>query len=178
MHFAPRSACSSKQTHQRIRFPFPEISLLGISSDRASRIACSRQSLRYRFQLSTSVVHRHCGQRREPDSQSSSAATDSHTRSRSKNGVRAALARFFRDPNGAMEELRMQFTNNGMKRLLLTHIERDVRQFGTTGAGVCPTACVLHENRRSESESSIRCLLNYDDWSVAESPQSTQFLDY
>jgi type IV secretion system protein VirB2 len=29
LHFAPRSARSSKQTHQRIRFRFPRLSLLG-----------------------------------------------------------------------------------------------------------------------------------------------------
>jgi hypothetical protein len=37
---------------------------------------------------------------------------------RSKTGVRAALGRLFRDPAGAVSELKGQFTNNGMKTLL------------------------------------------------------------
>src|ERR1700730_14095633 len=46
--------------------------------------------------------------------------------SRSKTGVGAALARLFRDPAGAIEELRTQFTSNSMKTLLRSHIEHDV----------------------------------------------------
>ena len=48
--------------------------------------------------------------------------------SRSKTGVGAALTRLFRDPAGAMEELRTQFTSNSMKTLLRSHIEHDVRR--------------------------------------------------
>jgi hypothetical protein len=48
--------------------------------------------------------------------------------SRSKTGVGAALARLFRDPAGAMEELRTQFTSNSTKTLLRSYIEHDVRR--------------------------------------------------
>src|SRR5712692_5231009 len=47
---------------------------------------------------------------------------------RSKTGVGTALARFLRDPAGAVEELRAQFTNDSMKTLLRTHVEHDVRR--------------------------------------------------
>ena len=47
---------------------------------------------------------------------------------RSKSGVAAAIARLFRDPAGAVGELRTQFTNDSMKTLLRTHIEHDVRR--------------------------------------------------
>ncbi len=45
---------------------------------------------------------------------------------RSKTGVSAALGQLFRDPAGAIGELKAQFTNDNMKTLLRTHIERDV----------------------------------------------------
>jgi type IV secretion system protein VirB4 len=47
---------------------------------------------------------------------------------RSKTGVGTALARLFHDPAGAMGEVRAQFTNDSMKTLLRTHIERDLQQ--------------------------------------------------
>jgi type IV secretion system protein VirB4 len=47
---------------------------------------------------------------------------------RSKTGVSAALAPFFRDPGGAVAELKAQFTSDNMKTLLREHIERDVRR--------------------------------------------------
>jgi len=43
---------------------------------------------------------------------------------RSKTGVGTALARLLRDPEGAIAELKSQFTNDSMKQLLRTHIER------------------------------------------------------
>src|SRR6266481_2249309 len=47
---------------------------------------------------------------------------------RSKTGVGAALVRLFRDPTGAVVELKSQFTNHSMKTLLRAHIERDPRR--------------------------------------------------
>jgi len=49
---------------------------------------------------------------------------------RSKTGVAAALARFLRDPSGAVGELRAQFTNDSMKTLLRAHVDYDVAQLG------------------------------------------------
>ncbi len=48
--------------------------------------------------------------------------------SRSKTGVGTALARLLRDPEGAIAELKSQFTNDNMKKLLRTHIERDLQR--------------------------------------------------
>src|SRR5580698_9528181 len=45
---------------------------------------------------------------------------------RSKTGVRAALARLFKDLAGGLGELRVQFTNNSMKTLLRSQIEADL----------------------------------------------------
>src|SRR5271163_804532 len=45
---------------------------------------------------------------------------------RSKTGVGAAFSRLFRDPAGAISELKAQFTNDNMKALLRSQIERDV----------------------------------------------------
>jgi type IV secretion system protein VirB4 len=42
---------------------------------------------------------------------------------RSKTGVGAALARLFRDPAGAMDELKTQFAGSSMKTLLRSQIE-------------------------------------------------------
>src|ERR1700691_2970074 len=42
---------------------------------------------------------------------------------RSKSGVGAAFAQLFRDPGGAIAELRTQFTSNSMKTLLRSQIE-------------------------------------------------------
>jgi type IV secretion system protein VirB4 len=47
---------------------------------------------------------------------------------RSKTGVGAAFARFFRDPAGAVGELKAQFATDSMKTLLRSHIEHDVRR--------------------------------------------------
>lgn len=48
---------------------------------------------------------------------------------RSKTGLGAALSRLLRDPAGAVGELRAQFTNNSMKRLLRSQIEHDLARF-------------------------------------------------
>src|SRR5258708_3376630 len=47
---------------------------------------------------------------------------------RSKTGVGTALARLLRDPEGAIAELKSQFTNDNMNKLLRTHIERDLQR--------------------------------------------------
>jgi type IV secretion system protein VirB4 len=100
---------------------------------------------------------------------------------RSKTGIGAALTRLFRDPAGAMDELKTQFAGSSMKTLLRTQIEADVahveqrvqafaRQLGDfVGIEV--------QNQKGQF-GFLRRLLNYDDWRIAGEPQSTQFLDY
>jgi type IV secretion system protein VirB4 len=100
---------------------------------------------------------------------------------RSKTGVAAALARFFRDPAGAVGEFKAQFTNDSMKTLLRSHIEHDVRRLDQ-----CVQAFVrqladfmqIEVLDRQGQLTFFRRLLNFDDWRVAGKPQSTQFLDY
>src|SRR5215471_15038901 len=47
---------------------------------------------------------------------------------RSKTGVGTALARLLSDPEGAIAELKSQFTNDNIKTLLRTHIDRDFQR--------------------------------------------------
>ena len=100
---------------------------------------------------------------------------------RSKTGVGAAFARSFRDPAGAVGELKAQFTSDSMKTLLRSHIEHDVRRLDQcVQAFVRQLADFMHIEvlDRQGQFTFFRRLLNYDDWRVAGKPQSTQFLDY
>src|SRR5579859_3009222 len=101
--------------------------------------------------------------------------------SRSKSGVRAAVAQFLRDPAGAIGELKVQFTNSAMKVLLRSQIEQDL---GRLNKRVGAFVRQLNDLMRAEVLDQpgqlrfFRRLLNYDDWRIAGKPQSTQFLDY
>src|SRR5450432_2477529 len=100
---------------------------------------------------------------------------------RSRTGVGTALARLLHDPEGAIGELKSQFTNDSMKTLLRSHVEHDVRRLDQ-----CVQAFVrqladfmqIEVLDRQGQFTFFRRLLNYDDWRVAGRPQSTQFLDY
>src|SRR6202789_4555383 len=100
---------------------------------------------------------------------------------RSKTGVGVALARLFRDPAGAVGELRAQFTNNSMKTLLRTQIEADLARLEQR---VQAFARQLADSMQIEVLSQqgqlrfFRRLLNFDERRIAGKPQSTQFLDY
>src|SRR5580658_10155281 len=100
---------------------------------------------------------------------------------RSKTGVGTALARLLRDPEGAIAELKSQFTNDSMKKLLRTHIERDLQRLDQHVQAFVRQLVDFMQievlNRQGQFRF-FRRLLNYDDWRVAGRPQSTQFLDY
>jgi type IV secretory pathway VirB4 component len=100
---------------------------------------------------------------------------------RSKTGVGTALARFLRDPEGAIGELKSQFTNDSMKTLLRTHIERDLQRIDQQVQAFTRQLADFMQievlNRQGQFRF-FRRLLNYDDLRVAGRPQSTQFLDY
>jgi type IV secretion system protein VirB4 len=100
---------------------------------------------------------------------------------RSKTGVGTALARLLRDPEGAIGELKSQFTNDSMKTLLRTHIERDLQRLDQhVQACTWQLADFMQIevlNRQGQFRF-FRRLLNYDNCRVAGKPQSTQFLDY
>ena len=100
---------------------------------------------------------------------------------RSKTGVGAAVARILHDPAGAVGELRVQFTNDSMKTLLRTHIEHDVRRLDQSVQAFARQLADFMQIAVLDRQGQFRFfrrLLNYDDWRVAGSPQSTQFLDY
>ncbi len=100
---------------------------------------------------------------------------------RSKTGVGTALARLFRDPEGAIAELKSQFTNDSVKKLLRTHIERDLQRLDQLVQAFARQLADFMQievlNRQGQFRF-FRRLLNYDDWRVAGRPQSTQFLDH
>src|SRR3989442_1620974 len=100
---------------------------------------------------------------------------------RSKTGVGTALARLIRDPEGAITELKSQFTNDSMKTLLRTHIEHDLRRLDQHVQAFARQLADFMQieilNRQGQFRF-FRRLLNYDDWRVAGRPQSAQFLDY
>jgi type IV secretion system protein VirB4 len=100
---------------------------------------------------------------------------------RSERGCGAALRRSFRDPTGAVEELRSQFSNNSTKTLLrsqisadLARLEQKVQAF-TTQLADFVTIQVLDQQGQFTF---LRRLLNFDPWRIAGRPQSTQFLDF
>jgi type IV secretion system protein VirB4 len=100
---------------------------------------------------------------------------------RSKTGVGAAFSRMFRDPAGAIDELKAQFTDDNMKTLLRSQIERDVAQLDQrvqAFARQLADFMRIEVLDRQRQFAFFRRLLNFEDWRVAGKPQSTEFLDY
>jgi len=100
---------------------------------------------------------------------------------RSKTGVGAAFSRLFSDPAGALSELKAQFTNDNMKTLLRSQIDRDVARLDQrvrAFAGQLADFMQIEVLDRQGQFTFFRRLLNFDDWRVAGRPQFTQFLDY
>src|SRR6202789_225075 len=100
---------------------------------------------------------------------------------RSKTGVGAAITRILGDPAGAVGELKVQFTNDSMKTLLRTHIEHDLRRLDPSVQAFARQLADFMQIEILNQQGQFtffRRLLNYDDWLIAGSPQSTQFLDY
>ena len=100
---------------------------------------------------------------------------------RSKTGILSALGRMPRDPQGAIRELKAQFTNDNMKVLLRKHIDADmvrleqcVQTFTRHLADLMP----IEVQGQQAQFSFFRRLLNFDDWRIAGKPQSTQYLDF
>jgi type IV secretion system protein VirB4 len=86
-----------------------------------------------------------------------------------------------RDPQGAIRELKAQFTNDNMKVLLRKQIDTDmvrleqcVQNFTRHLADLMP----IEAQGQQAQFSFLRRLLNFDDWRIAGKPQSTQYLDY
>ena len=80
-----------------------------------------------------------------------------------------------------MPNSKSQFTNDSMKKLLRTHIERDLQrldQHVQAFARQLADFMQIEILNQQGQFTFFRRLLNYDDWRVAGRPQSTQFLDY
>jgi type IV secretion/conjugal transfer VirB4 family ATPase len=100
---------------------------------------------------------------------------------RSKSGVGAALAQLFRDPAGAIAELRTQFTSNSMKTLLRSQIEAALSTLEQKTQAFSRQLADFMQIEVLDQQGQFRFfrrLLNYDEWRIAGKPQSTQFLDY
>lgn len=100
---------------------------------------------------------------------------------RSKTGVSAAILRMVHDPAGAMDELKAQFTNGGMKTLLRAQIERDLarlEQGVLAFVGQLSDFVKIDRLDHKRQFRFFRRLLNYDDWRIAGEPRHSQFLDY
>jgi len=100
---------------------------------------------------------------------------------RSKTGLSTALARLFRDPTGAVAELKAQFINDSMKTLLRSHIEQDIARLEQRVQAFTRQLADFMQIEMQNQHGQLhffRRLLNYDDWRIAGRPQSTQFLDY
>jgi hypothetical protein len=100
---------------------------------------------------------------------------------RSKTGAGTAPARLLRDPEGAIAELKSQFTNDNIKTLLRTHIERDRQRLDQhVGAFARQLADFMQIEVLDQQGqfTFFRRLPNYDDRLIAGKLQSTQFLDY
>jgi type IV secretion system protein VirB4 len=100
---------------------------------------------------------------------------------RSKSGISPAMRKTLSDPVGAVEELKAQFANGGMKTLLRAQVERDcalleqrVRAFLRQLVDFLEIEILNHMGQLRF----FRRLLNYDGWRIAGRPKSTQFLDY
>ena len=98
----------------------------------------------------------------------------------SKTGILSALARIPRDPQGAICELKAQFTNDNMKVLLSKQIDADmvrldqcVQNFSRHLADLMPIKI-----QSQQGQFGFFCrLLNFDDWRIAGKPQSTRYMD-
>ena len=101
--------------------------------------------------------------------------------SRSKTGVGMALKQLFRDPAGAMNELRNQFTSNSMKTLLRSQVERDLTRLEQHVQSFARQLSDFVQIEILNSQGQFhffRRLLNYDDWRIAGTAKHSQFLDY
>ncbi len=100
---------------------------------------------------------------------------------RSKTGIVTALGRLPSDPDGAIRELKAQFTSNVMKVLLRSQIQRDLLRLKQR---VEAFEQQLHDQVEIETLSSddqfhfLRRLLNFDAWRVVGRPQTSQYLDF
>ena len=100
---------------------------------------------------------------------------------RSKTGLLAALKRFPSDPEGAMREIKAQFSSSGTKVLLRSQIEADMQTLRSrVGNFIRHLADFMRIEVMGNQEqfTFFRRLLNFDPWRIAGRPHAHQFLDF
>ena len=101
--------------------------------------------------------------------------------SRSKTGIMAALKRFPRDPDGAMRELKAQFSSGGTKVLLCKQIDANLQTLRQRVENFISHLADFMQIEVLDQHGQFtffRRLLNFDDWRIAGKPHATQFLDF
>ena len=99
----------------------------------------------------------------------------------SKTGFLAAMKRFPSDPQGALRELKAQFSSDQTKVLLRQQIEADREKLHTRAEHFRRHLNDIMEVEllgQQEQFTVLRRLLNFDPRRIAGRPQSGQFLDY
>ena len=100
---------------------------------------------------------------------------------RSKTGLLAALRRIPSDPQGALRELKAQFSSDQTKVILRKQIESDLEKLHSRAANFCRHLSDIMQVETLGQEQQftfLRRLLNFDDWRIAGKPQASQFLDF
>ena len=101
--------------------------------------------------------------------------------SRSKTGILAALKRFPTDPDGAIRELKAQFSSGETKVLLRKQIAADLRSLRQQVENFTRHLADFMRIEVLNSQGQFtffRRLLNFDDWRIAGRPHADQFLDF
>ena len=101
--------------------------------------------------------------------------------SRSKTGLLAALKRFPSDREGAMREIKAQFSSSGTKVLLRKQIDADLQSLRSRVKNFIRHLADFMQIEVMDNQGQFtffRRLLNFDPWRIAGSPHSTQFLDF
>jgi type IV secretion system protein VirB4 len=101
--------------------------------------------------------------------------------SRSKTGIMAALKRFPRDPDGALRELKAQFSSSRTKVLLRKQIMADLQNLRTRVENFIRHLADFMQIEVADQQGQFtffRRLLNFDDWRIAGRPHADQFLDF
>ena len=100
---------------------------------------------------------------------------------RSKTGLLAALKRFPNDREGAMREIKAQFSSNGTKVLLRKQIEADMQTLRSRVENFIRHLADFMRIEVMDNQDQFtffRRLLNFDPWRIAGRPHADQFLDF
>ncbi len=100
---------------------------------------------------------------------------------RSKTGLLAALKRFPSDREGAMREIKAQFSSSATKVLLWSQIEADMQTLRSRVENFIRHLADFMQIEVMDNQGQFtffRRLLNFDPWRIAGSPHADQFLDF